>query len=105
MNANEREWERTLRFIRVHLRSFPAKCFYVAVAVAALAWVMLGQKPLTSDIPAARTIADPYPVFNGIAVDGDNNLVGMPEGNRTSLLIYVRTVTLSGPTEHPIPLR
>ncbi len=105
MNANEREWERTLRFIRVHLRSFPAKCFYVAVAVAALAWVMLGQKPLTSDIPAARTIADPYPVFNGIAVDADNNIVVMTDGNRKSLLIYDRTATVSGPTEETIPLR
>ena len=57
------------------------------------------------DIMPARSIADPYPVFNGIAVDGDNNIVVMTDGNRKSVLIYNRTAGVRGPTEETIPLR
>lgn len=48
-------------------------------------------KPSTWDIPAARLIADPYPVFNGIAVDTMNDLVAMSDPNRKSLLLYDRS--------------
>jgi DNA-binding beta-propeller fold protein YncE len=35
-------------------------------------------------------IADPYPAFNGIAVDAENGLVAMSDPNRKSLLLYDR---------------
>ncbi len=61
-------------------------------------------KPSPSDIPAARVIADPYPTFNGIAVDPVNNLVAISDPNRKSLLLYDRTQTGS-PTAASAPLR
>jgi DNA-binding beta-propeller fold protein YncE len=54
-----------------------------------------GSKPSPTDIPAARMIADPYPAFNGIAVDSDNNLVILSDPNRKSLLFYERARTNS----------
>ena len=45
---------------------------------------------LGGDIPPVRTISDPYPTFNGIAVDAENNIVAMSDTNRKSLLIYDR---------------
>ncbi len=47
-------------------------------------------RPLGGDIIPARQVFDPYPVFNGIAVDPKNNLVAMTDVNRKSLLIYDR---------------
>ncbi len=35
-------------------------------------------------------IADPYPAFNGVAVDAANGLVAMSDPNRKSLLVYDR---------------
>ncbi|HYL77101.1 MAG TPA: hypothetical protein VEU96_22995 [Bryobacteraceae bacterium] len=99
-------------YIRVYLRSSAAKFVLIAVGTTALAFVTLGQKASEEkagccggDIPAARTIADPYPVFNGIAVDASNNIVVMTDGNRKSLLLYDRTAGVSGPTEETVPLR
>jgi DNA-binding beta-propeller fold protein YncE len=43
------------------------------------------------DISALRCIADPYPTFNGIAVDPQKNIVVMSDTNRKSLLIYDRS--------------
>ncbi len=54
-----------------------------------------GAKPAPEDIPAARMIADPYPAFNGIAVDAANNVVVMSDPNRKSLLLYDRTESRS----------
>src|SRR5260370_35537503 len=78
----------------------------------ALAFVTLGQKAshqnascCGGDIAAARTIADPYPVFNGIAVDSENNIVAMTDGNRKSLLIYDRTAGSADSEEETKPLR
>jgi DNA-binding beta-propeller fold protein YncE len=48
------------------------------------------SKPAPEDIPPVRTIADPYPAFNGIAVDAVNGLVAMSDPNRKSLLVYDR---------------
>jgi len=71
-----------------------------ALGIAALA--MLGalaqaapqenksSKPASEDIPPVRMIADPYPAFNGIAVDAANGLVAMSDPNRKSLLVYDR---------------
>ena len=47
-------------------------------------------KPAPEDIPPVRMIADPYPAFNGIAVDSANGLVAMSDPNRKSLLLYDR---------------
>ena len=49
-----------------------------------------GTKPAPEDIQPVRTIADPYPAFNGIAVDPANGLVAMSDPNRKSLLTYDR---------------
>ena len=49
-----------------------------------------GTKPAPEDIQPVRTIADPYPAFNGIAVDPANGLVVMSDPNRKSLLSYDR---------------
>ena len=43
------------------------------------------------DLPPVRMIVDPYPSFNGVAVDTANDLVMMSDTNRKSLLIYNRT--------------
>ena len=105
MNADKRGWERALNVIRVHLRPSAAKFIYLGIATTAVAILTLGQKVPGGDIAAVRTIADPYPVFNGIALDAGNNIVVMTDGNRKSLLIYDRTAGVSGPTEETIPLR
>lgn len=56
-----------------------------------------------TDIPAARVVADPYPAFNGIAVDPDNNLVVVSDPNRKSLLLYDRVRTNSrGEASDPV---
>src|SRR5260370_33566745 len=44
--------------------------------------------PDRADIQPLRVIADPYPTFNGIAVDPSNNIVAMTDPNRKSLLSY-----------------
>ena len=43
------------------------------------------------DLPPVRMVVDPYPSFNGVAVDTTNDLVMMSDTNRKSLLIYDRT--------------
>jgi DNA-binding beta-propeller fold protein YncE len=64
------------------------------VATAAL-WVLYGQerksKLAGGDIIPLRQVSDPYPVFNGIAIDTENNLVAMSDVNRKSLLSYARS--------------
>jgi len=42
------------------------------------------------DLPPVRMVVDPYPSFNGVAVDATNDLVMMSDTNRKSLLIYDR---------------
>src|SRR5467141_2693626 len=43
------------------------------------------------DLPPVRMVVDPYPSFNGVAVDATNALVMMSDTNRRSLLLYVRS--------------
>jgi len=43
------------------------------------------------DLPPVRMVVDPYPSFNGVAVDATNDVVMMSDTNRKSLLIYART--------------
>ena len=56
------------------------------------------SKPLGGDIIPVRQVADPYPVFNGIAVDPVNDVVAMSDVNRKSLLNYNRTAESGGIT-------
>jgi DNA-binding beta-propeller fold protein YncE len=46
---------------------------------------------LSGDIAPLRMVVDPYPSFNGVAVDTVNDLVMMSDTNRKSLLVYGRT--------------
>lgn len=46
---------------------------------------------LGGDVSPLRYVMDPYPTFNGIAVDPKNDVVAMSDTNRKSLLIYART--------------
>ena len=62
------------------------------------------SKPAPEDIPPVRVIADPYPVFNGIAVDAGNGLVAMSDPNRKSLLVYDR-VRGASQGDTSVPLR
>jgi DNA-binding beta-propeller fold protein YncE len=87
----------------------PAKTSALLLA----AWLLLGQSqplrhhqdPRSEDIPAARTIQDPYPVFNGIAVDPQNDVVVMSDSNRKSVLLYDRRVNATKPEEAAAPRR
>ena len=45
---------------------------------------------LGGDIAPVRAVADPFPVFDGIALDPANNLVALSDENHRSLLIYDR---------------
>ena len=63
-----------------------------------------GSPPLGGDLSSLRCIADPYPTFNGIAVDPQQNLVVMSDTNRKSLLFYDRTTGGKSFEETP-PLR
>ena len=47
---------------------------------------------LGGDVPPLRMVIDPYPSFNGVAVDTTNDLVMMSDTNRKSLLVYDRMV-------------
>src|ERR1700687_1680420 len=47
--------------------------------------------PLGGDIIPLRQVSDPYPVFNGLAIDPVNDLVAMTDVNRKSLLSYTRS--------------
>jgi len=48
------------------------------------------------DIIPLRQVSDPYPVFNGIAIDTENNLVAMTDVNRKSLISYPRLAASRG---------
>jgi DNA-binding beta-propeller fold protein YncE len=47
-------------------------------------------EPQGGDIIPLRQVSDPYPVFNGIAIDSENDIVAMTDVNRKSLLSYDR---------------
>ena len=88
-------------------------CVFGFALAAALAETAFSQaalqgnksaKPAPEDIPPIRMIADPYPAFNGIAVDSANDLVAMSDPNRKSLLLYDRTRGASA-GEASLPIR
>jgi DNA-binding beta-propeller fold protein YncE len=86
-------------------------CWAIVPAVV-LSWAALSSfgadeprsKPFPEDIPAARMVADPYPAFNGIAVDPENNVVVASDPNRKSLLLYDRLHSAAEGTQ-TIPMR
>jgi DNA-binding beta-propeller fold protein YncE len=86
-------------------------CWAIAPAVV-LSWAALSSfgadeprsKPFPEDIPAARMVADPYPAFNGIAVDPENNVVVASDPNRKSLLLYDRLHNTAEGTQ-TVPIR
>jgi DNA-binding beta-propeller fold protein YncE len=47
-------------------------------------------QPLGGDLIPLRQVSDPYPVFNGIAVDPIHNLIAMSDVNKKSLLNFDR---------------
>jgi DNA-binding beta-propeller fold protein YncE len=53
------------------------------------------RKSMGGDLIPLRQVSDPYPVFNGVAVDPVNNLVAMTDVNRKSLVSYGRTLDSS----------
>lgn len=56
------------------------------------------------DIAPIRYVMDPFPTFNGIAVDGENGKVLVSDTNRKGLLLYDRTSGSRSP-EETSPLR
>src|SRR5580704_1719717 len=81
------------------------------IGAAIVVFVLPGQKPSSDRITKGgaimpvRSILDPYPVVNGVAVDSENNIVAMTDGNRKSLLIYDRTAGSADSEEETKPLR
>jgi len=61
------------------------------VSTAALLVVHSQDGQKGGDLIPLRQVLDPYPVFNGIAIDPANNLVAMSDVNRKSLLSYARS--------------
>lgn len=59
------------------------------------------RQPLGGDVIPLRQVSDPYPVFNGIAIDPVNNVVAMSDVNKKSLLNYDRTAGSAGPAITP----
>jgi len=49
-----------------------------------------GKGVIGGNVPPTAAILDPWPTFDGMAVDGDNGVVVMSDENRHSVLIYDR---------------
>ena len=47
-----------------------------------------GKNTIGGNIPPTAAVMDPWPTFDGIAVDGENGVVAMSDENRHGLLIY-----------------
>src|SRR5207248_2039506 len=47
-----------------------------------------GKGVIGGNVPPTAAVMDPWPTFDGIAVDGDNGIVAMSDENRHGLLIY-----------------
>ena len=65
-------------------------------AVALLAALLFSRGhpesvPLGGDVAPARVLRDPFPTFNGIAIDPENNLVVASDSNLKSVLVYERS--------------
>jgi DNA-binding beta-propeller fold protein YncE len=60
---------------------------------------------LGGDLPPVRMVVDPYPSFDGVAVDSANDLVLMSDTNRKSLLVYGRASGNAASRAPTSPLR
>ena len=60
---------------------------------------------IAGDLPPVRMVMDPYPSFNGVAVDSINDLVMMSDTNRKSLLIYGRAAGSATSKQSAAPLQ
>jgi hypothetical protein len=49
-----------------------------------------GKNVIGGDVPPTRVVADPYPTFDGMAVDPENDVVVFSDENRSGLFIYDR---------------
>src|SRR5687767_8153157 len=49
-----------------------------------------GRDVVGGDVPPTRIVTDPYPTFDGLAVDPVNDVVVMSDENRSGLFIYDR---------------
>ncbi len=82
-------FERMIR--RLISAKYAVVCGIVAVTTLL---VLYGQEKQSNtsggDIIPLRQVSDPYPVFNGIAVDPENNVVALTDVNRKSLMSYSR---------------
>src|SRR5512140_2328541 len=50
-----------------------------------------GRGTLGGNVAPTAAVMDPWPTFDGMAVDGENGIVAMSDENRHGLLIYDRT--------------
>lgn len=48
-------------------------------------------EPVGGDLSPIRYVMDPYPTFNGIALDAKNNRLALSDENRKSVLVYDRS--------------
>jgi DNA-binding beta-propeller fold protein YncE len=56
-----------------------------------------GKGVLGGNIPAREAVLDPWPTFDGMAVDGENGIVAFSDENRHSMLIYDRASGSNSP--------
>ena len=56
-----------------------------------------GKGTIGGNIPPTAAIIDPWPTFDGMAVDADNGIVAMSDENRHGILIYSRTMGSDSP--------
>ncbi len=86
------DWRQQCRQVRINRGR---RCIAYGILAAATLLVLYAQegapKPAGGDIIPLRQVSDPYPVFNGIAIDPANNVVAMSDVNRKSLVSYARS--------------
>jgi DNA-binding beta-propeller fold protein YncE len=92
----------------------PLLCGCATAVLAALVVTQSGRAPdavhaqektaviAGGDIIPLRQVSDPFPVFNGIAIDTVNNLVAMSDVNRKSLISYPRLAASRGSEITPL---
>jgi DNA-binding beta-propeller fold protein YncE len=51
-----------------------------------------GKATIGGNIPPTEAVLDPWPTYDGLAVDGENGIVAMSDENRHGLLIYDRAM-------------
>jgi DNA-binding beta-propeller fold protein YncE len=56
-----------------------------------------GKTTIGGNIPPTAAVLDPWPTFDGMAVDAENGIVAMSDENRHGVLIYDRTAGGSSP--------